>query len=76
MQPDQYADRAPAARRYDYDGRTVIAADFGPAAAPSVDVVDGTVIIVHGDDQREVDLPDGDVQTFTRNGVVTIEVRR
>jgi len=39
-------------------------------------VVDGTVIIVHGDDQREVDLPDGDVQTFTRNGVVTIEVRR
>ena len=75
MQPDQFAERAPAARRYEYDDRTVIAADFGPDASPAVDVVDGTVIIVAGDDQREFDVPDGDVQTFTRNGVVTIEVR-
>jgi len=75
MNQHQHADRAPVARRYDYDGRSVIAADFGPGATPAVDVVDGTVIIVAGDDQREFDLPAGDVETFTRNGVVTIEVR-
>ena len=75
MQPDTQAEGAPVARRYDYDDRTVIAADFGPATAPTVDVVDGTVIVVAGDDQREFDVPAGDVETFTRNGVVTIEVR-
>ena len=75
MQPDLHTSGAPVSRRYDYDDRTVIAADFGPGAAPTIDVVDGTAIIVVGDDQREIDLPGGDVQTFTRNGVVTIEVR-
>ena len=75
MNEHQRADQAAAVRRYDYEDSTVIAADFGPGATPAVDVVDGTVIIVAGDDQREFDLPAGDVQTFTRNGVVTIEVR-
>jgi len=74
MQPQQSA-ATPAARRYEYDDRVVIAADFGPAVEPTVDVVDETVIVVAGDDQREFPLPDGEVQTFTRNGVVTIEVR-
>ena len=76
MQSDLHADRAPHARRYDYEDRMVIAADFGPGAAPTVDVVDGTVIVVAGDDQREFDVPEGTVETFTRNGVVTIEVSR
>ena len=76
MQPDLHAEQAPVARRYQYEDRTVIAADFGPGADPDVDVVDGTVIIiVVGDDQREFDVPEGDVQTFTQNGVVTVEVR-
>ena len=70
-----HAAETPTARRYEYEDRTVIAADFGPGADPSVDVVDGTVIVVTGDDQREFSLPEGEVQTFTRNGVVTIEVR-
>ena len=76
MQPDLHAERAPVARRYDYEDRTVIAADFGPGAVPDVDDVAGTVIVVAGDDQREIELPEGSVETFTRNGVVTIEVRR
>ena len=75
MQPDLHAGGAPVARRYDYEDRTVIAADFGADAVPTIDVIDGTAIIVVGDDQREIDLPVGDVRTFTRNGVVTIEVR-
>ena len=64
-------------RRYDYDDRTVIAADFGAAAADvAVDVVDGTAIVVVGDEQTEISLPDGDGEAFNRNGVVTIEVRQ
>lgn len=64
-------------RRYDYSDRTVVAADFGPTAAEvSVDVVDGTAIIVVGDEQTEIALPEGDGEAFNRNGVVTIEVRQ
>lgn len=64
-------------RRYDYDGRTVVAADFGPAAVDvTVDVVDGTAIIVAGDEQTEIALPEGDGEAFNRNGIVTIEVKQ
>ena len=62
-------------RRYDYDDRTVMVADLGPAVDASVDVVDGTAIVVAGEDQHEIDLPEGEVRAFNRNGVVTIEVR-
>ena len=75
MTQPQNADQASAVSRYDYDDRTVFAVDFGPGAEPTVDVVDGTAIVVVGDDQREFDVPDAAVETFTRNGVVTIEVR-
>jgi hypothetical protein len=79
MNEYQHAEKAPALSRYDYDDRTVLAVDFGPAAEPSVDVVDGTAIVVVGVDQHEYDVPrdgpDAAVKTFTRNGVVTIEVR-
>lgn len=75
MNQHQHAEKASAVSRYDYDDRTVIAVDFGPGAEPAVDVVDGTAIVVVGDDQREFDVPDAAVETFTRNGVVTIEVR-
>lgn len=61
-------------RRYDYDDRTVAVADLGPAADPSVDVVDDTAIVVTDEDQHEIDLPDGDVRVFNRNGVVSFEV--
>lgn len=76
MVNDQYAEEQSLVRRYEYesDGRTVIAADFGPAADVVVDVVDGTAIIVAGDNQTEIDVPTGTVEVFNRNGVVTIEV--
>ncbi|MFB6174160.1 MAG: hypothetical protein ABEI39_05900 [Halobacteriales archaeon] len=61
-------------RRYEYDDRTTVVADLGPGAEASVDVVDGTAILVAGDRQRELDLPEGDVQAVNNNGVVTIEV--
>ena len=74
MALDTRLDQVPV-RRFDYDDRTVIAADFGPAAEPVVDVVDGTAILILDNHQREIDLPNGDVEAFNRNGIVSIEVR-
>ncbi|QDX41639.1 hypothetical protein [Salarchaeum sp. JOR-1] len=67
-------------RQYDYDDRTIVAADLGTSAdGVSVDVVDGTAILVADGEgeQREFDVPAGDVAKATiTNGVVTIEVER
>lgn len=73
MALDTKFDQAPV-RRYDYDDRTLIAVDFGPAVDPVVDVVDGTAILILDGRQREIDLPTGEVEVFNRNGVVTLEV--
>ncbi|GGM53759.1 hypothetical protein J2752_000552 [Halarchaeum rubridurum] len=68
--------------RYDYDGETVVVADTSFAdERVSVDVVDGTAIVVvagdDGDAQHEIDLPEGEVaRAFINNGVVTVEVKR
>ena len=64
-------------RQYEYDDEVVLAVDFGPQEADaSVDVADGTVIVVLGDDQREFDLPAGtdEAHTFMKNGVLSIEL--
>lgn len=63
-------------RQYEYADRIVTVADLGSGTDPVVDVVDGTAIVVTGDDQHEIDVPAGDVQAFNRNGVVTLEVRK
>lgn len=67
------------ARRYEYDDESVIAIDLGGAAGEvSVDVVDGTAIVVieteEGERQEEFDLPSEEARAFIRNGVLTIEV--
>jgi hypothetical protein len=59
---------------YEYDDRTVIAMDLGPDTDPTVDVVDGTAIVVFDGTQREFELPAGSVQGINSNGVVTFEV--
>ena len=54
-------------RRYDYDGRTVLVADFGADAEGSVDLV--------GDEQYEFEVPAGvSARASVNNGVLTIEV--
>lgn len=76
MRLDQFTDES-ITRRYDYGDRTVFVTDLGPGADPTVDVADGTAIIVTADGhQGELDLPEGSVRAFNRNGIVTIEVRR
>lgn len=69
-------DDAKQLRRYEYDEGMVFAADFGTTFDEgSVDVVDGTVIVVVDDEQHEFDLPQGaDAQAFMKNGVLTVEI--
>jgi hypothetical protein len=61
------------ARRFEYEDSVVLAADFGPAADATVDVVGGTAIVVAGDEQYEFELGEG-ARAFITNGVLTIEV--
>jgi hypothetical protein len=62
-------------RRYEYDGRTVLAVDLGHVGDASVDVVDGTVIVVTGGEQFEFEHPaGGEVHAAVKNGVLTVEV--
>jgi hypothetical protein len=64
-------------RRIDYDGRTVLVADFGASAEGSVDLVGDTAIVVVGDDQYEFEVPAGvSARASVNNGVLTIEVER
>lgn len=64
------------ASRYEEDGRVLFVADLGDDAEVSADVVDGTAIVVHGGEQYEFAVPDGDASVAVNNGVVTVEVRR
>ncbi len=71
----QFTEQAGAVTRYEYDNAVVLVADFGAAASDgSVDVVDGTAIVVVGDRQEEFPVPEGAVEASINNGVVTIEV--
>jgi hypothetical protein len=56
------------------DGRTVVA-DFGlDASGASVDVVGDTAIVMHGEEQTDIDLPEPAARAFMQNGVLTIEL--
>jgi HSP20 family molecular chaperone IbpA len=68
-------------RRYDYDDKTVIAADLNAADDDvSVDTVDGTVVVViarageHEDEEFEFDLPGPAATVDIENGVLTIGI--
>jgi HSP20 family molecular chaperone IbpA len=62
-------------RRFEYDDSVVLAADMGAAEDATVDVVDGTVIVVASGEQYEQQLPGADdARAFINNGVLTIEL--
>lgn len=63
-------------RRFDYEDHSVITVDFGPGVDPIVDVVDGTAMLIVEDTQNELDLPEGEVEVFNQNGVITFEIRQ
>jgi hypothetical protein len=68
-------------RRYEYDDEDVLVADFGHVArasghAGSVDLVDGTAIVVVDDEQYEFDVPANASRGIINNGIVTVEMGR
>jgi len=74
-------DQSGLVERYDYDDESVVVADTSlPDERVSVDVVDGTaILVVDGPEetQYELDLPTGEVaRAFINNGIVTVEVER
>lgn len=71
---EQLVQRGVEVTRREYDDNTVLAADFGPAADVSVDVVGETVIVVDGQETYDIEVA-GEVQAFIKNGVLTIEMR-
>jgi hypothetical protein len=61
-------------REYEYDTTTTIAIDFGSEARNiSIDIVDGTAIVVVSGEQFEFELPADTDEIVTKNGVLTIE---
>ena len=70
---DQLAEQGLPVRRFEHDDVTEITVDFGPGGNPAVDTIGETVIVVEGDSQYDIDV-DADVEAFTNNGVLTIEV--
>jgi len=60
-------------RRYDYEAESLVVADLGPVRG-TVDLVDGTAIVVADGDQAEFDVPEGASRAFMTNGIVTVEV--
>ncbi|MCQ4332482.1 hypothetical protein KM295_03065 [Natronomonas sp. F2-12] len=62
-------------RHYEYDDEAVLVADFGPVEG-SVDVVDGTAIVVVDGDQHEFSVPSGVDRAVMNNGIVSVEMER
>jgi hypothetical protein len=69
----QFEEEGIDARRFEYEDGLVLAADFGRGTDAAVDVVDGTVIVVAGEDHHEFEV-DGDARAVMNNGILTIEV--
>jgi hypothetical protein len=72
QEKQRFVDGSVFGRRYDYEDGTVLVADFGPGKA-TVDVVDGTVIVVAGEEQHEFEVP-GVTRAIINNGILTIEI--
>lgn len=64
------------ATNYEDDDCAVFVADLGAAADGTVDVVDGTAMVVLDDEQYEFEVPEGETTARVHNGVVTVEVNR
>ena len=62
--------------RQEYDDGSVIAIDFGPDVVATVDVVDGTAIVVAGDRQYEFEVPPEATAVTTNDGILEIREDR
>ena len=62
--------------RREYDEESVIAIDFGPDVVATVDVVDGTAIVVAGDRQYEFEVPAEATDVEANDGILEIREKR
>ena len=60
-------------RQYEYERESVVVADFGGVDG-SVDIVDGTAIVVVDGEHHEFEVPAGASRAVMNNGVVTVEL--
>ncbi|PSP75266.1 hypothetical protein BRC86_03670 [Halobacteriales archaeon QS_3_64_16] len=73
----RFSDRNDELRRQDYETETLLVADLGTEISDAtVDAVDGTAIVVAGENQQEFAVPEGVRAVTINNGVLTIEVAR
>ncbi|MDZ7746345.1 MAG: hypothetical protein U5K28_07465 [Halobacteriales archaeon] len=63
-----------AVTQYEQGDIVGFVADVGAGSDATADVIDGTAMVVVGDDQYEFDVPAGDATARVNNGVVTVEV--
>lgn len=72
----RFADRDVVARRYRYADGDVLAFDLGGGTTGAVDIVDGTLVAVVGEEQYEFDLPEGTGRATAtmNNGIVTVDL--
>jgi hypothetical protein len=70
----RFVDGEVTERRYEYDDRSVLVADFGAGVDGTVDLVGDTAIVVVDDDQYEFEVPAGvAARASMNNGVLTVE---
>lgn len=62
--------------RREYDEENVIAIDFGPDVVATLDVVDGTAIVVAGDSQYEFEVPEEAAEITANDGILLITEKR
>ena len=68
----RFVDGEVTGRRYEYDDRSVLVADFGTGVDGTVDLVGDTAIVVVDDEQFDVDIPADASDVTANNGVLTI----
>jgi HSP20 family molecular chaperone IbpA len=70
----QFADERVMGRQYEYEDRTTLAVDLGHVGEATVDVVDGTAVVVTAEDQYEFDVPFDGATATINNGVLVVEL--
>ncbi len=60
-------------RTIDRPDSTSMVVDLGTSAGGSVDIVDGTAIVVIGEDQYDIDLTGSVERAALNNGILTID---
>ena len=70
---ERLAEQGLPVRRFECEDAVELTVDFGPGAAPSVNVVGDTAIVVADGSQYGIEVGEN-AKAFISNGILTIEV--